>query len=393
MQRNRTGIAIGLVLALALCGAAAAQDTVKIGVVGPRTGPAAATGAAFDEGIKLAVDYVNGKGGVLGKKLEVAFEDTAGAPDKAASGFERLVTRDKVVMVLGESHSSSALAQIEVANRLKVPFVVVEAWADEITAKNYRYVFRAGPSNSGVVNETIAQWVKAENFKRAYVIAENTDWGIGIGKLTENALAKAGIPYESMITERNSQDHYVELTKIKAFKPDVVLAYIYGVGLHYFVAQAGETGVSPKAVVLDGAGPPSLWPDYWKNVGEYGDLECFVSSMHEKVELTPLAKHFREAYTKKFGKAPTDYKSRSIFDGILIAADAINRAKSTDAEKLVEALEKTNLETTRGTAKFGLTKGGPEYHQWMPPMLVIQWQNKQQVVLYPTQAATGKLKR
>ncbi|MCU0539531.1 MAG: ABC transporter substrate-binding protein [Desulfobacterales bacterium] len=392
MKRNRTILAVILALLL-LSGGAWAQETIKIGVVGPRTGPAAATGAAFDEGIKLAVEYVNSKGGVMGKKLEVAFEDTAGAPDKAASGFERLVTRDKVVMVLGESHSSSALAQIEVANRLKIPFVVVEAWADEITAKNYRYVFRAGPSNSGVVNETIAKWVQAEKFKRAYVIAENTDWGIGIGKLTENALAKAGVSYESMITERNSQDHYVELAKIKAFKPDVVLAYIYGVGLHYFVAQAGETGVSPKAVVLDGAGPPSLWPDFWKNVGDYGNLACFVSSMHEKVELTDMAVYYREAYNKAFGKAPTDYKSRSIFDGILIAADTINRAKSTDAEKLVDALEKTNLKTTRGTAKFGMAKGGTEYHQWMPPMLVIQWQDKKQVVLFPAEAATGKLKR
>ena len=378
---------------LLLCGSAWAQDAIKVGVVGPRTGPAAATGAAFEEGIKLAVEYVNSKGGVMGKKLEIVFEDTAGAPDKAASGFERLVTRDKVVMVLGESHSSSALAEIEVANRLKVPFIVVEAWADEITAKNYRYVFRAGPSNSGVVNKSIAKWVTHEKFKKAFIIAENTDGGIGIGKLTEQAVAKIGIPSESMITERNSQDHYVELTKIKAFKPDVVLAYIYGVGLHYFVAQAGETGVSKTAVALDGAGPPSLWPDYWKNVGDYGDLECFVSSMHEKVELTDLAKYYREAYTKAFGKAPSDYKSRSIFDGVLIAADAINRSKSTDPEKLVDALEKTNLKTTRGTAKFGLEKGGSEYHQWEPPMLVVQWQNKQQVVLYPPEAATGKLKR
>ena len=296
-------------------------------------------------------------------------------------------------MVLGESHSSSALAEIEVANRLKVLFIVVEAWADEITAKNYRYVFRAGPSNSGVVNKSIAKWVAHEKFKKAFIVAENTDWGIGIGKLTENAVGKIGIPTESMITERNSQDHYVELTKIKAFKPDVVLAYIYGVGLHYFVAQAGETGVSKTAVALDGAGPPSLWPDYWKNVGDYGDLECFVSSMHEKVELTDLAKYYREAYTKAFGKAPSDYKSRSIFDGVLIAADAINRSKSTDPEKLVDTLEKTNLKTTRGTAKFGLEKGGSEYHQWEPPMLVVQWQNKQQVVLYPPEAATGKLKR
>ncbi len=352
-KRRITAAAVVLLL---VCGSAWAQDAIKIGVVGPRTGPAAATGAAFEEGIKLATEYVNSKGGVMGKKLEIVFEDTAGAPDKAASGFERLVTRDKVVMVLGESHSSSALAEIEVANRMKIPFIVVEAWADEITSKNYRYVFRAGPSNSGVVNKTIAKWVVHEKFKKAFIVAENTDWGIGIGKLTENAIAKAGVPSESMITERNSQDHYVELTKIKAFKPDVVLAYIYGVGLHYFVAQAGETGVSSKAVTLDGAGPPSLWPDYWKNVGDYG------------------------------------YKSRSIFDGILIAADAVSRAKATDADKLVDALEKTNLKTTRGMAKFGLEKGGPEYHQWEPPMLVIQWQSKQQVVLYPPEAATGKIK-
>jgi branched-chain amino acid transport system substrate-binding protein len=387
-DRRITAVAVALLL---LCGTAGAQEAIKVGVVGPRTGPAAATGAAFEEGIKLAVEYVNSKGGVMGKKLEVVFEDTAGAPDKAASGFERLVTRDKVVMVLGESHSSSALAQIEVANRLKVPFIVAEAWADEITAKNYPYVFRAGPSNSGVVLQSIAKWVQAEKFKKAFIIAENTDWGIGIGKLTENALSKARIPFESMITERNSQDHYVELTKIKAYNPDVILAYIYGVGLHYFVAQAGETGVSPKAVILDGAGPPSLWPDFWKNVGDYGNLECFASSMHEKVELTDLAKYYREAYTKTFGKAPTDYKSRSIFDAVLIAADAINRAKSTDAAKLVDALEKTNLKTTRGMAKFGTQKGGAEYHQWDPPMLVIQWQKKQQVVLYPPEAATGKL--
>mgnify|MGYP000866533834 CR=1 FL=1 len=390
-------IAVGLVLALfglaAVAGPALAAGPVKIGVVGPRTGDAAATGKAFEEGIQLATAWVNAKGGVLGQPLEVVFEDTAGAPDKAASGFERLVTRDKVAMVLGESHSSSALAEIEVANRLKVPFVVVEAWADPITAKNYRYVFRAGPSNSGVVNETIAQWVVAEGFKKAYIVAENTDWGLGIAQLTEAALKQAGIPFEQLVTERKSQDHYTELTKIKQYDPDVVLAYVYGTGLHYFVAQAGEVGLTPKAVILDGAGPPSLWPDYWTNVGDYGDLECFVSSMHEKVELTPLAAEFRENYVKAFGKAPTDYKSRSIYDAVLIAADAINRAGTLDAEKLVDALETTDLLTTRGRAKFGTEKGGPEYHQWMPPMLVIQWQDKVQTVLYPPEGATGKLKR
>jgi len=369
------------------------EDTIKVGVVGPRTGTAAATGKAFDEGIKLATDYINGKGGVLDKKLQIVFEDTAGAPDKAASGFERLVTRDKVAMVLGESHSSAALAEIEVANRLKVPFIVAEAWADPITAKNYKFVFRAGPSNSGVVNHTIAKWVAFEKFKKVYIVAENTDWGLGIAALTKKALDKAGVKNESLVTERKGQDHYTELAKIKAFDPDVILAFVYGTGLHYFVAQAGEMKVTPKAIILDGAGPPSLWPNFWKNVEDYGNLECFVSSMHEKVELTKLATYFREAYVKEFGKKPTDYKSRSMFDAVLIAADAINRAGSTDPDKIVKALEESNLLVTRGNVKFGMEKGGPSYHHWMPPMLVIQWQDKKQVVLYPPEGATGKLMR
>lgn len=395
MRRNHwvlpaIALVFGLVFVLGSCWAA---DTVKIGVVGPRTGPAAATGKAFEEGIKLGLDYVNAKGGVLGKQLEVVFEDTAGAPDKAASGFERLVTKDKVAMVLGESHSSSALAEIEVANRFKVPFIVVEAWADPITAKNYKYVFRAGPSNAGVVNETIARWVAGAGFKKVFIVAENSDWGLGIAELSKARLTKAGTPFEVLTVEQKSQDHYTELNKIKAYDPDVVLAYIYGSGLHYFVAQAGEVKLTPKALVLDGAGPPSLWPDYWKNVGDMGDKECFVSSMHEKVELTPLATQFREAYVKAFNGPPTDYKSRSIYDSILIAADAINRSKSTDPDKLVEALEKTELQVTRGTAKFGTQLGGSTYHQWEPPMLVIQWQDKKQVVVFPDAAATGKIKK
>jgi branched-chain amino acid transport system substrate-binding protein len=244
-----------------------------------------------------------------------------------------------------------------------------------------------------VVNESIAKWVVHEKFKKAFIVAENTDWGLGIADLSKKALDKAGVKYDSLVTERQSQDHYNELTKIKAFDPDVVLAYIYGTGLHYFVAQAGETKLTPKAIILDGAGPPSLWPDFWKNVGDSGNLECFVSSMHEKVELTKLATGFREAYVKEFGAPPTDYKSRSIYDAVLIAADAINRAKATETDKLVDALEKTELLVTRGTAKFGTKLGGAEYHQWMPPMLIIQWQNKEQVVLYPPEAATGKLKK
>lgn len=387
---------IPLVMALAILAFgswAFAQDAIKIGVVGPRTGPAAATGKAFEEGIAIALDHINAKGGVLGKKFDVVFEDTGGVPEKAASGFERLATKEKVPIVVGESHSSSALAEIEVANRYKVPFIICEAWHDDITAKGYKWVFRAGPANSGVVDFYIAPFVKDNGFKKVAIVRENSDWGVGIAERTELNLKKMNIPFTTLKVEREGKDFYTELTKLKGEKPDIILAYIYGTGLHFFVSQANEVGLSPKALILDGAGPPSLWDSFWKNVGKAGDLELFMSSMHEKVHLTPTSKKFWEDYKKKYGKDPTDYKTRSIYNVVLVAADAINRAKSTDSEAIVAALEKTNLEVTTGTVKFGLKQGTYEYHQWMPPMLVVQWQDQKQVVVYPKEAATGALKK
>ena len=370
-----------------------AADTIKIGVVGPRTGPAAATGKAFEEGIALALDHINASGGVLGKQVEVVFEDTGGVPEKAASAFEKLVIRDQVPIVVGESHSSSALAEIEVANRYKVPFIICEAWHDDITKKNYKWVFRAGPANSGVVDFYIAPFVKDMGFKKVAIVRENSDWGVGIAERTEYNLTKMNIPFVTLKVEREAKDFYTELTKLKAENPEIILAYIYGTGLHFFLAQAHEVGLAPKALVLDGAGPPSLWESFWKNVGDAGELELFISSMHQDVHLTPTSRKFWDDYKKKFGKDPSDYKTRSIYNVLLIAADAINRAKSTNNEAIVDALEKTELEVTTGVVKFGLNPGSYEYHQWMPPMLVVQWQNKKQVVVYPKEAATGVLVR
>lgn len=390
---KRVVFSMVLAVLMVVGGAVWAADTIKIGVVGPRTGPAAATGKAFEEGMAIALEHINSRGGVLGKRLEVVFEDTGGVPEKAASALEKLATRDKVPIVVGESHSSSALAEIEVANRYKIPLIICEAWHDDITKKNYRWVFRAGPVNSGVVDFYIAPFVKENGFKKVVIVRENSDWGVGIAERSEENLRKMGIPFATLKVERESKDFYTELTKIKAENPEIILAYIYGTGLHFFVAQANEVGLSPKCLILDGAGPPSLWDTYWKNVGKAGDLELFMSSMHEKVHLTAASHKFWDDYTKKYGKAPSDYKVRSIYNVVLIAADALNRAKSTDNEALVSALEKTNLEVTTGVVQFGLKQGTYEYHQWMPPMLVVQWQDRQQVVVYPKEAATGALKR
>ncbi len=243
------------------------QRLLKFGFIGPRTGSAAATGSAFQEGIDLALDELKSKG----SPIEVIFEDTAGVPEKAAAAFEKLVNKDKVAMVVGESHSSSALVEIELSNRYQVPFVISEAWSDALLQKGYASVFRAGPYNTHVVNNAIAGFVKDGRFKNVSIVHENSDWGKGITALTIKALDESKIKHSNIEVDLKAKDYYAELNKLKSEKPDLIIAFIYSFGLHTFVSQAGETGVTPSSLILDGAGTPSLWAEFWPNVNKAGN--------------------------------------------------------------------------------------------------------------------------
>ncbi|UCF94338.1 MAG: ABC transporter substrate-binding protein, partial [Desulfobacterales bacterium] len=120
-----------------------AADTIKIGVVAPLSPPGGVeTGQAIVDGAKIAAEEINQAGGLMGKEVELVIGDTAGLPEKGTAVMERLITRDKVIAVGGEGHSSVAMAEIEVAHRYGIPLVISEAWADAITGKGYPEVFR-----------------------------------------------------------------------------------------------------------------------------------------------------------------------------------------------------------------------------------------------------------
>jgi branched-chain amino acid transport system substrate-binding protein len=141
-----------------------AKGIIKIGGVGPLSAPGSfESGKEMKMAMEQAIDEINAAGGVLGKKVALVFEDTQGLPEKGTAAMERLVEKHKAVAVVGEFHSSVAKAEIEVANRLKVPLIIAEAWADVITAKQYKYVFRIAPANS-LFYSKIADWIKAAAF-------------------------------------------------------------------------------------------------------------------------------------------------------------------------------------------------------------------------------------
>src|ERR1700674_2166557 len=135
----------------AFVGAAGAADPIKIGVTIAQSPPGSVSqGVQVKDGVEIAAAIINAAGGVNGRLIELIFEDTQGIPEKARAAVEKLITRDKVVAIVGEHNSSTALAGIEVAHRYHVPYVNTNAWANAVREKLYPEVFNPNNYNSRV---------------------------------------------------------------------------------------------------------------------------------------------------------------------------------------------------------------------------------------------------
>src|SRR5262249_57515690 len=140
---------IGRALAWPL--ADAAQDAIKFGAPISMSPPGSVTqGKEVRDGLTLAQEILAKRGGVLGRKIELLYEDTQGIPEKGRAAVEKLITRDKVVAIVGEHASSVTLADIEVAHRYNIPLMNTNAWSDAVRLKGYAQVFNRANYNSPV---------------------------------------------------------------------------------------------------------------------------------------------------------------------------------------------------------------------------------------------------
>ena len=162
----------------ALAPSATAQSPVKIGVIQPLSGPVAASGNYVRMGAEIARDWINAKGGVLGRKLELQIEDNKSDPKEAASAAEKLIVRDKVPAIMGAWSSSMTLAAMPKLEEYGVPMVVETSSAASVTKRGNPWVFRISPP-SEMEALGLEQYVDRLGVKRADFLAVNTDWGRG----------------------------------------------------------------------------------------------------------------------------------------------------------------------------------------------------------------------
>ncbi len=390
-------LAAGLSLLISPTATSAAEEPILIGVPLPFSPPGSVRqGREAKAGIEVAAQMINEKGGILKRPVKLIFEDSEGLPEKGRAAVEKLITRDKVVAIVGENHSSVGLVVAEVAHKYGIPFINVNCWSDAIREKGYKEVFNVAVFNSKMAMAG-AELVKELGLKNVVAFPENTDFGIGLAKNLATYLKEKSpaTQYKYDVLDREAKDHSPAILPLKKSPPDMVVPILDPPGGYLVINELFEHGVAPtaKTWLLDLDALVEL-PDFWNNVGGGGKDLMGVALFHPKMKLTDLGNTVRELHRKATGREASRMVFQG-FDGLWVAAEAINRAGSTKPDAVIAALQKTKLVASRGTITFD-SKPGPTFQQWVDmPYAIIQFTAEEQpladaAIVYPPSIATAR---
>ena len=386
-------------LGLSLSSAANAADPIKIGVIAEAQ---AIAGASIPQAAQMAAEEINAKGGVDGRKIEIVTYDNKSSSADSVRAFQRAVSEDKVSAVIASYISEVVLALEPWAARLKMPLITPGAASNEISKpvhddydKN-KYTFH-GYLTSAAQAQAVCDAAKdllvdGLKMKTAAIMSEDAAWTKPLDVGYEECLPKVGLKVTDHIRfSPDTTDFTPIFNKIEASKPDVIVTGISHVGVQPTVQWKNQQVPIP----MFGISAQALSPTFWADTNGAADGIPSLAVATENVAVTSKTKPFAEAFKKKFGKAPA-YTGYTAYDEVYIIADAIKRAGSTDPDKMVAELEKTNYEGTIGQVKFyGRSDKFTHALVYGPDAvngLVFQWQDGKQVTVWPKKIADGKLK-
>jgi len=362
MKKIWVSLTVAAVIVFAL-GAllAEAADVIRIGSIYPLTGAIASSGLRSKHAIETALDVINNKydmdipfartqgiPNLKGAKLEIIWGDSQASPEVGKTEAERLITREKVPLLLGAYQSGVSKSSSFVAERYKIPYVCAESSSAELTERGLKYFFRLAPTDAedsiAFFNFLDEMKGKGRKVERVAVVYENTEFGVhAAGEAKKQAEKRdykvvADIPYPFKSTDVKS-----EVLKIKAAKPDVLLQASLLGDMMLFAKTFKELKVDFNANLsyCGGYHDPSFVLNLKKDA-EFFMGQCTFSP--DFISKKPVLGKINEMYKKRSG---VDFDGVTIeaFTAVLVIADAFNRAKSTDPEAVVQALRTTNLKT------------------------------------------------
>jgi branched-chain amino acid transport system substrate-binding protein len=362
-----------------------AQGTIKVGIVLPLTGSEAKFGEIEKQSFDLALEEINNAGGINGKKLELLIEDDTSRPEVGRSVAEKLITKDKVVM-LGGGYSSSVTAGLAgVAQQNHIPFLINTGSADEITQKGWDYVFRLNPPASQYASGVETFLSKVIKPKTVVILHENSMFGTSSAKSFTKSCDKLG--FKVLLTqgyEAGGIDFKPLLIKVKELNPDIVYMVSYVMDASLLMRQSRELKLTPKLFIGGGAG--FTLPEFAQNAGVAAEDVISATLWHEVLPLPGAMDYFKK-FKAKYNK-DTEYHGAEAYAAAHVIADVLKRTKSLSPDDIKQTLKDTNMMTIFGPVKF--VTEGKFTNQNELTTYVVQWQKGQLKLIWPEALANAK---
>jgi branched-chain amino acid transport system substrate-binding protein len=406
-MRKILPLALALALATLVLARAHAAETVKIGVLFPLTGNAAAAGQASKAAIEVAADIVNnahpemrnlplaesaGLPNLGGAKLEVVFADHQGNPSAAQNQALRLVTQDRVHVLFGAYQSSCTFTATQVAERYRIPFVVGDSSALNITGRGFKWTFRVTPIASDYADTYMrffADMRKAGRpIKSIAIVNENTDYGTSVGDTIAAAAGENNVPIAARIPySANATDVAAQVLTLRDRQPEVVIFISYTSDSILYMRTMKTLDYLPPMIIGDDTGFSD--PSFIPAVGELAQ-GALNRSAWDVGKPGSTTWHINEMYKAKTGRDLDDTSGRNM-QGFLAMAEAVNRAGSIDPDKIQAALKATNLKPEQLMMGYRGVKYDETGQNVLASTYIIQLKGKDYVLVWPQQAAAAKL--
>jgi branched-chain amino acid transport system substrate-binding protein len=335
---------VSIVMVLSLYGCEKKHDTVRIGIAGPMTGSDAKMGADFRNGVNIAVDEWNEKGGVLGKKVELVFGDDGSDPKQAVAIANKLVN-EGVVGVVGHYNSSCSIPASDVYHRAGIPMITPASTNPTLTTRGYNSIFRVCGTDDQQ-GKVSAEFVKSRlKIKKVAIVHDKTTYGQGLADFFRKYLTDGTeVVFYGGIT-RGDKDFKAVLTTIKDKNPEILFfGGIYPEG-GLLVKQARE--INLKAPFMSG---DAVIDHKFIEIAGLEAAEGTYLTFSPDIRNVPEAKPFIEKYTAKYGEIGP--YSIYAYTAVNVILEAVKTSGIIDGKAIIEALHKSEFASALGRMKF-----------------------------------------
>lgn len=383
-----------------------AAEPIKIGALAPESH---ILGQTIFNAAELAVEEINAAGGIDGRQVKLYKYNTHFSAADASRAFQRAVQQDGVDAMVGIFTSEVALAMMPWASRLKTPLIITGAASTEIPKRiaaqpdRFKYVFH-GYVNSQVLAKQVcivqAQLFmdndRLDQYHRAVIFSEDAAWTVPINKAYKKCLPKVGVKIVDTITFSPETTDFTPIySRIENSGANIIMAAIAHVGVKP-VVQWRQQRVPALFAGVNGQGGSSK---FWAATNGATEGVIVGTPGVNGAAMTDKTPAFYKAFTKQFGVEEPAYDAYTTYDAVYALKHAIEKAGSTDADKLVQALEKVQFTGVLGQIDFYSIDGKYPHEVKFnadptkgQSFLTFQWQDGKQVIVWPDRLATGKVK-